>query len=328
MTTTLWPFGAGFIVCAIIVPYLIQWQRNRQMGQQIYEDGPKSHAVKQGTPTMGGLAFIVAAAVGLIFATSPTDLKLLVLAGGAGLIGAADDLIILSRRRALGLKARWKFVLLGVVAVAYLAWLQSGSAPLGYGESWFGTGGPSIVLPPWLWWLLSLCAIVGAANAVNLTDGVDGLATGTAIAPLLVLGLAALSSVSIGVLGACVAFLWFNRHPAKIFMGDAGSLLLGALLAGAAIQRGMLLLLPVVGVVYVVEALSVIAQVVSFKLTGKRIFKMSPIHHHFELSGWSEGRITATFVAISVIASIAIFVATLTVADPGVTHASGLTPSP
>ena len=328
MMTQIWPFAAGFIACSIVVPLLIGWQRGRNIGQQIYEDGPKSHASKQGTPTMGGIAFIVAAALGLIFARSPHDAQLAVLAGGAGIIGAADDLIILVRRRALGLRARWKFALLGALAVGYLAWLQSGGAPLGYLEWGFGSDGPSMVLPSWLWWPLSLLAIVGAANAVNLTDGVDGLATGTVIAPLLLLGFAALSSVSIAVLGACVAFLWFNRHPAKIFMGDAGSLLLGALLAGAAIQRGMLLLLPLVGVVYVIEALSVIAQVVSFKLTGKRIFKMSPLHHHFELSGWSEAWITAAFVSVSVIATIGVFAITLTVADPGFAPASGLTPSP
>jgi phospho-N-acetylmuramoyl-pentapeptide-transferase len=122
---------------------------------------------------------------------------------------------------------------------------------------------------------------------------------------MLVLALTSLSSVSFAVLGACTAFLWFNRHPAKIFMGDAGSLLIGALLAGAAIQGRWLLLLPLAGVVFVIEALSVIAQVLSFKLTGKRIFKMSPLHHHFELSGWSEGRIMAAFVTVSVVATIA-----------------------
>lgn len=324
MMTQIWPFAAGFIACAIVVPALIGWQRSRNIGQQIYEDGPKGHASKQGTPTMGGLAFIVAAALGLIFARSPLDIGLLGLAGGAGVIGAADDLIILVRRRALGLRARWKFLLLALLALAYLGWLQSGSAPLGYDERWLAP----VALPSWLWWTLSLLAIVGAANAVNLTDGVDGLATGTALAPLLFLGFAALSSVTIGVLGACAAFLYFNRHPAKIFMGDAGSLLLGALLAGAAIQSRLLLVLPIVGLVYVVEALSVIAQVASFRLTGRRIFKMSPLHHHFELSGWSEGAIAASFVAVSVIVTIGAFVATAAVYDPTLTPIPGLTPSP
>jgi len=331
VTTQLWPFAVGFVACTIVVPYLIAWQRARKIGQRVYEDGPRSHAAKEGTPTMGGIAFIAAAALGLIFARSPFDLRLLVLAGGASLVGAADDLIILTYRRALGLRARWKFALLALLAIGYLASLQSGSAPLGYEERWLGWPAWSVVLPAWLWWGLSLVAIVGAANAVNVTDGVDGLATGTALAPLLLLGFAALSSVSIAVLGACAAFLWFNKHPAKIFMGDAGSLLLGALLAGAAIQSEMLLVLPLVGLVYVVEALSVIAQVVSFKLTGKRIFKMSPLHHHFELSGWSEGRITATFVAVSVVVTIAVFIAmvsAMSVFDPASSSLPGLMRSP
>lgn len=303
MMTTMWPFATGFAVCAIVVPLLIGWQKKRALGQQVYEDGPKTHAAKQGTPTLGGVAFIAAAAAGLIFSRSAADIQLFVLAGGAGIIGAIDDCIIVFNRRALGLRARTKLALLAALAVVFLAWIQTGTRPLGFSERWFGE---TVELAPWLWWLLSLCAIVGAANAVNLTDGLDGLATGTAIAPLFVFSLAALSSVSVAVLGACVAFLWFNRHPAQIFMGDAGSLLLGALLAGDAIASGWLLLLPLFGVVFVAEALSVIAQVVSFKLTGKRIFKMSPLHHHFELSGWSEGRVTSTFVLASIAAVVAV----------------------
>jgi len=301
MISIVWPFAVGFVVCAIVVPLLIDWQRKRRIGQQVYEDGPKANAAKQGTPTMGGLAFILAALCGLIFSRSPTDLQIVLLAGGAGLIGAADDLIILLHRRALGLRARWKFALLAALAVWYLSLLQSGDA-LGYQETWFGA---TVVLPAWLWWFLSLGAIVGAANAVNLTDGLDGLATGAVIPPLFFFSLGALSSVTVTVLGACAAFLWYNRHPAKIFMGDAGSLLLGALLAGAAIQSHLLLLLPLLGFVFVVEALSVILQVASFKLTGKRIFKMSPLHHHFELSGWTESRVTATFVAASLVITCA-----------------------
>jgi phospho-N-acetylmuramoyl-pentapeptide-transferase len=313
MMSTVWPFAAGFVVCTLAVVLMINWQRSKHIGQQVYEDGPKAHAAKQGTPTMGGVAFLLAAIVGLIFAHNAADVRLLLLAGGAGVIGAVDDLIILFNRRALGLRARWKFALLSLLAVAYLSMLQSGSDPLGYRERWFGS---DVGLPPWLWWFLSLGAIVGAANAVNLTDGVDGLAAGTVIPPLLILSLASLSGVSIAVLGACVAFLWFNWHPAKIFMGDAGSLLLGALLAGDAIQSGWLLVLPFFGLVFVIEALSVIAQVASFKLTGTRIFKMSPLHHHFELSGWSERRVTSTFVAVSVIATCAaVFVVLLNSAD-------------
>ncbi len=308
MMSTIWPFAAGFAIATIVVPLLISWQQRRRLGQQIYEDGPKAHAVKQGTPTMGGVAFIVAAAAGALFSHNGVDARLLVLAAGAGAIGLADDALILIRRRALGLKARWKMALLAFVGALFLWMLQTGPAPLGYAESWFGQ---LVVLPPPVWWTLAMLAILGAANAVNLTDGVDGLATGTVIAPLTLFALASLSSLAVAVLGACVAFFYFNRYPAKIFMGDAGSLLLGALLAGCAIVSGRLFYLPFVGIVFVIEALSVIAQVASFKLTGKRVLKMSPLHHHFELSGWSERRITWTFTVVSIVATLVFGAASL-----------------
>ena len=301
MMPTLWPFFAGFISAALVVPLLIAWQRKRALGQQIYEDGPKAHAAKQGTPTMGGLSFLVAALIGYAFAPAAPDGRLLALALAAGAIGAADDVLILLKQRALGLKARWKFALLAVVAIAYLLSLPRGAGAMG--EQWFGG---IVSLPPWLWWFLAVCAVVGSANAVNLTDGIDGLAAGSVLAPLCILSLAALSSVSMAVLGACVAFLWYNRHPARIFMGDAWSLLLGALIAGLAIQAGWLLFLPLIGIVFVVEALSVMLQVASFKLTGKRIFKMSPLHHHFELSGWPEQRVAGVFAAASALATFAV----------------------
>ena len=308
MGPTIWPFIAGFAAAAIAVPLLIVWQRRARLGQQIYEDGPKAHAAKQGTPTMGGVAFLAAAVLAVAIFRDAHDERLLVLVAGAGIIGALDDLLILVNRRALGLKARWKFGLLAAIALAYLALFPNAGGPQLAAQAWFGG---IVMLPSWLWWLLAVCAVVGSANAVNLTDGLDGLAAGTAIAPLFVLSLAAFSPLSIAVLGACVAFLWFNKHPAQVFMGDAGSLLLGAVLAGDAIQSGWLLLLPLLGLVYVAEALSVMLQVASFKMTRRRIFKMSPLHHHFELSGWSERRVTSTFVFASVLATATTVVAYL-----------------
>jgi phospho-N-acetylmuramoyl-pentapeptide-transferase len=307
MMPTLLPFAVGLVIAAILLPLLIRWQRARSLGQQIYEDGPKTHAAKQGTPTLGGLVFIFAALPALLFTTnSVNDAWLLALVAGAAVIGAVDDTLIIVRRRARGLIARWKLLLLGVLAVAYLWIAPHEGATLPLRQHWF-TG--SVELAPWLWWLLSIAAIVGATNAVNLTDGLDGLAAGSAIAPLIVLTLAALSSVSAAVLGASVAFLWFNRPPARIFMGDTGSLALGALLAGDAIQSGWLLLLPFVGIVFAVEAASVIIQVLSYRLTHRRVFRMSPLHHHFELSGWSERRVTSCFIAASAIATCATVIA-------------------
>ena len=152
-------------------------------------------------------------------------------------------------------------------------------------------------------------AVVGTANAVNLTDGIDGLAASTMLAPLALLTYFSGSGVAAAVLGALIIFLVYNRKPAKIFMGDTGSLALGALLAALAIYQHLLLILPFLGVVFVAEALSVIAQVISFKLTGKRILKMSPLHHHFELSGWTEQRITRTFALVSLLATLSVLAA-------------------
>ena len=299
-------FGLGAIAAAIVIPLLIAWQRRRQLGQEIYADGPTTHAVKQGTPTMGGLAFvaalIVCSLVPLPRSYFDADIPLLLLVLAAALIGFADDYLKLIRRRPLGLRARAKFGLLVVVAIAYVAWEAH---DMHFMSLWF-TG--FVPLPGWLWGLLALGAIVGAANAVNLTDGLDGLAAGSAIPPLLFFGLISAgraAELSVGVVGACVGFLFYNRHPARIFMGDTGSLALGALLGGLAVENNMLLLLPIIGIVFVVEALSVMLQVLSFQTTGKRIFKMSPLHHHFELSGWREQRVTAAFVVTSSIASIA-----------------------
>jgi phospho-N-acetylmuramoyl-pentapeptide-transferase len=303
---------AGIIVCALVTPWIIARQRRGSYGQHVYEDGPKSHAAKQGTPTLGGIAFIVAALVGLAlggFQAQALPLFFLVLAAGA--VGFVDDLLILRARRALGLRARAKFALVALIAIAYVAIVhaQGLAAPE---QAWFGT---AIALPLWLWYGLAVLAIVGAANAVNLSDGLDGLAAGAFVPAFVAVALTArylhlpgAASVGDAVLGAALAFLWFNRHPARIFMGDTGSLALGALLAGAAIQAQALLLLPFFGFVFVVEALSVMAQVVSFKTTGKRIFKMSPLHHHFEESGWRETAVTSTFVAVATIAAAATWV--------------------
>jgi phospho-N-acetylmuramoyl-pentapeptide-transferase len=309
-------FVVGAVVAVPVILWLIAWQRRRALGQQIYEDGPSSHAVKQGTPTMGGLAFVAAAIVGLFWVVFPrfAEAPLLLLVLAAAAIGFADDYLKLVHQRALGLRARIKFTLLLVVACAFVAWEWmtdvSGHhvGDILRGQIWFGEW---LTLPAWLWAILAVAAIVGAANAVNLTDGLDGLAAGACLPPLLLLFVVGNSAIGLSVAGACAAFLFFNRHPARIFMGDTGSLALGALLGGLAVTSHALLLLPLAGVVFVAEALSVILQVASFKLTGKRILKMSPLHHHFEMSGWTETRVTTTFIAASLFASIAVYVGLL-----------------
>lgn len=310
---------AGLLAAAVIIPWLIAAQRREQVGQQVYEDAPRSHAVKQGTPTMGGIVFLVAALIGDAMVGFRASAPLLMLVLAAGAIGLLDDLVIVQSRRPLGLRARDKFALVAIVAIVYVAWVwQSGLA--GPTQTWFGR---ALFLPLWLWFALAVLAIVGAANAVNLTDGLDGLAAGATV-PALVglqltaryLGLPGGSTIADSVLGSLVGFFWFNRHPARIFMGDTGSLALGALLGGVAIESHALLLLPLFGLIFVLEALSVIAQVASFKSTGRRIFKMSPLHHHFELSGWSETAVTSAFIAVATVAASVTWVAWWTTSRP------------
>jgi phospho-N-acetylmuramoyl-pentapeptide-transferase len=244
---------------------------------------------------MGGLLFVAAPAVALVFAPSPVTLSLSVLVGGMAAIGFIDDLAAIRQERNRGLRARTKFGLTALVGSAFLlllAGLSPREMPL--------LGVPASLA--WVWFPLSLTAVVGTTHAVNLTDGLDGLAGGTILPPLAVLtALAAragdidTATFEIATAGTVLGFLLYNRHPAKVFMGDTGSLALGAALAGGAIVTGAQLLLPLIGGVFAAETLSVILQVASFKLTKRRIFRMSPLHHHFELGGWPETKVTTRF---------------------------------
>jgi len=279
--------------------------------QNAYEDAPQTHRVKTGTPTMGGLIFVVAFLAVLVAGRVALLPELVALVVCCAVIGVIDDIITVRGGSKRGLRARTKFLATALVAVIFLRAIDSGSA-LFPADTLFHTGTFWLIAPHWLWLLLGILAITGTIHAVNLTDGLDGLATGTVIPPLFVFGLisaqsnvpAAAIAAAAGV-GACAGFLIFNRHPAKLFMGDTGSLALGALLAGVAILCGEMLLLVVVGGVFVAEALSVIVQVSYFKVTrGKRILRMSPLHHHFELGGWPETKVTARFWLASFICSL------------------------
>ena len=306
----------GALVAIVGLPIVMRIQRAANLGQQVYEDGPKAHAAKQGTPTMGGIVFLVAALTGLTFARAAwlNEIQSFVLAAAvvaAGLVGFLDDYITLKKRRSLGLRARWKMLLLLVIGlfVVYFAIETSSMGVLhiqtATAQWWFER---SVHLSPTAFWILAVLAVVGCSNAVNLTDGVDGLAAATVLPPLITLTIMSGEGIGAGVAGALAVFLVLNRFPARIFMGDTGSLALGVLLAALAIETHLLLFLPLLGIVFVVEALSVIIQVVSFKLTGRRVFKMTPLHHHFELSGWSERVVTRVFAAASILASAIFFV--------------------
>ena len=293
------------VVSALIVllsgPFVIPALRRLKFGQSIRGEGPASHQAKSGTPTMGGVMLIAAITVGTlcVVGTEASVLMALFVTLGHGAIGFVDDYIKVVKKRNLGLRAKEK--LLGQIIMAVCV--------IFIGTRWLG-----ITTELWvpflgrvadfgiLYYIIVFLVLVGTTNAVNLTDGLDGLATGTvAVAALcyavvcVLSGKAALASFCISVAAACIAFLRFNAHPAKVFMGDTGSLALGGALAAAAILTETELLLAVIGGVFVVEAMSVIIQVISFQTTGKRVFRMSPIHHHFELGGWPETKVVKTF---------------------------------
>jgi len=309
-TLLLWAlFGFAIAVPAGLVLLLLTGRLG--LRQHAYEDAPQTHRVKTGTPTMGGLVFVAALLGALVAGRVALLPELVALVVCCALIGFVDDMITVRGGSKRGLRARTKFLATALVAVIFLRAIDAGVAPFPT-DTLFHAGTFALIAPHWLWLLLGILAVTGTIHAVNLTDGLDGLATGSVIPPLIVFGLVAAQSnvpaaaiaAAAGV-GACVAFLIFNRHPAKLFMGDTGSLALGALLGGVAILSGEMLLLVVVGGVFVAEALSVIVQVSYFKATrGKRILRMSPLHHHFELGGWPETKVTARFWLASFICSL------------------------
>ncbi len=309
-TLGLWVL-AGFLVAALTTAALLAILGRLEVRQRAYEDAPETHQTKTGTPTMGGIVFVVVLLVALASVRLPLLPELVLLVALCAGIGAVDDMLAIRNGANRGLRARTKFLATALAAAFFLR-VAAASPSLFPPDVLFHAGSFALVAPHWLWLLLGILAITATTHAVNLTDGLDGLAAGTMIPPLVVLALVATSASVPGVavaaaagIGACAGFLLFNLHPARIFMGDTGSLALGALLAGSAILTGEMLLLVVIGAVFVAEALSVILQVGYFKATGgRRILRMSPLHHHFELSGWPETKVTSRFWLASVLASL------------------------
>lgn len=300
----------AFLVAVLISPILIPLLRRLKFGQSIREEGPKSHYKKAGTPTMGGLIILIAALVAASMMTiSLTDFSyemilLIFVTLGFGMIGFLDDFIIIVLKRNLGLTSRQKMILQLVIAACFTYGLIVINHPTTVhipGTSYtFDLG--------FLYFVLVMFMLVGTSNAVNLTDGLDGLLAGTAAIAfgafaVLSWGLShfQIALFSTALVGALLGFLVFNAHPAKVFMGDTGSLALGGALAGVAVLTELEILLVIIGGVFVIETLSVIIQVISFKTTGKRVFKMSPLHHHYELSGWSEWRVVVTFWTVGLL---------------------------
>jgi phospho-N-acetylmuramoyl-pentapeptide-transferase len=307
-------FAASLALTLALGPQLIAFLRRAALRQHAYEDAPKTHATKSGTPTMGGLLFLVSLVFALLWHPDVATAALALLGIGCGLIGLADDLISIRSGRNRGLRARTKFLLTGVVAAVFLAFVThagGAQAPVAFAGGLFSSETSFFIVHRWVWYALAFCAILATTHAVNLTDGLDGLAGGTILPPLLLvawlawrLGTYGVSFTDLALAGSVVGFLFFNRHPARVFMGDTGALALGGVLAGSAILAGSVLLLPLIGGVFAAEALSVIVQVAYFKTTKKRIFRMSPLHHHFELGGWPETKVTRRFWTASALLSL------------------------
>lgn len=324
--------AAGAMITALLLtlllyPRFIEWLRSRKLGQEIREDGPQTHLAKQGTPTMGGLLIILAITVSALLWGNLDNVQVwmtLGIAGGFLLVGFADDWNKITRKSSAGLSGRMR------LAIEF-AWT---AVVLWWGIYYMGTHTTVLpvpffkdaeLLPDLGHFYLPFAAfvIVGTANAVNLTDGLDGLAIGPVMTSAMTFGLLAylvgspayagqlalhpvgqaaeLVVITVCITGAGMGFLWYNTHPATIFMGDTGSLPLGGLIGTLAVLTHHELLLVLIGGVFVMEALSVIIQVASFKLTGNRVFRMAPIHHHFEELGWAESKVIVRFWIISIL---------------------------
>lgn len=307
MKQTIYATIISLIIVIIIGPLIIPILRKLKFGQSIREEGPESHLEKTGTPTMGGIMILISVfIVSIIFAYDSENLMIAMLVSLAfGVIGFIDDFIIIVVKRNLGLRAYQK--LIGQLIIAGMISLYAANHP---------SIGTSLLIPftplyfdLGVWYIpVTMFIVVGVANSVNLTDGLDGLAAGVtfivavffAVASLR-LGYTGLSIFSGAIAGACLGFLRFNFYPAKVFMGDTGSLALGGAVAALAVLTKMQLFLPIIGGIYMVETLSVMMQVASFQLTGKRIFKMSPLHHHFELGGTHETKVVIGFWMVTLI---------------------------
>ncbi|MBD3323376.1 phospho-N-acetylmuramoyl-pentapeptide-transferase [candidate division KSB3 bacterium] len=317
------------IISLALGPWLIGRLRRYKIGQNIRQEGPQTHFQKAGTPTMGGMLILVAVFISTLLWADLTNehiwIVLLAMAG-FGLIGFVDDYIKLVKKRSLGLRVHYKLtgqILISLLVGLYIFFNADGAFRTTVSIPFFKTLYPNLQL---FYIPFVMLVITGTSNAVNLTDGLDGLAIGpTIIASFAYAGLAYVTGNSVladylniayvrgagelticcgAILGAGLGFLWFNTFPAQVFMGDTGSLALGGALATIAILTKHEILLVVICGLFVIEALSVIMQVLSYKLTGRRIFKMAPIHHHFELKGWEEPKIIVRFWIISILLAL------------------------
>ncbi len=320
----------ALLISLLVAPALIRLLQRRQIGQVIREEGPQSHFSKAGTPTMGGLLILSAMLVStLLWANLSTFTVWIVLLStlAFGAVGFLDDYLKLARQHNTGFLAKYKFgveiVIALIIVSVWCVWAQPESVATRLSVPFFKSVAPDLGL----WYILiGTFVIVGTSNAVNLTDGLDGLAVGPVIIAtfvyagivyvaghavfsnylniLYVRGAGEVAVFCGALLGACLGFLWFNAYPAQVFMGDVGSLALGGALGTVAVAAKHELLLLLIGGLFVIETLSVIIQVASFKLTGKRVFRMAPLHHHFEEKGWQEPKVIVRFWIIAIVLAL------------------------
>lgn len=301
------PALVAFFVTLLLGPAVINFLHRLKFGQFIREEGPKSHQKKSGTPTMGGVLFLVGILVGAVFyiPSCPKVLPILLVTFGFGLIGFLDDYIKVVMKRNLGLTPAQKMLGQIVITALFAFYMVKGSG-LGTAMLIPFSGGRSIDFG-WLYVPILFVVVLGTVNGANFTDGLDGLASSvTAVIAVFLLAIAVTTKAGIhpaisAVLGALLGFLCFNTNPAKVFMGDTGSLALGGFVVSTAYLLGIPFFIPIVAFIYFIEVLSVIIQVGYYKRTKKRIFKMAPIHHHFELSGWPETKVVSIFTVVTAV---------------------------
>ncbi|MCF8018448.1 MAG: phospho-N-acetylmuramoyl-pentapeptide-transferase [Vallitaleaceae bacterium] len=302
------------LLTAVLVPICLPYLRKLKFGQFVRDDGPQSHLIKTGTPTMGGLIFMLVILLigGIMAMRTPVILPVLLVSVGFAVIGFIDDYIKVVKKRSLGLKAYQKLFAQLIITGGFLAFLYGNAVDVTTLIVPFVRGGDLDL--GWLYIPFIIVFMLGTVNGVNLTDGIDGLATSVTIAVLtfflvidLVVG-SQLASVLGVAIGALLGFLIYNSHPAALFMGDTGSLALGGLVAATAIYMKLPIIILFIGVIYLIEVISVMLQVAYYKKTKKRLFKMAPIHHHFELMGWKETKIVYVFTIITIIMCLISFI--------------------
>ncbi len=312
-------FAIAFVVSLIIIPVL----RRKKIGQHEREDGPKSHLSKQGTPTMGGIIMIITLIImgGILFYSYSKSsaeserkvaynlLPILIATVGFGLVGFVDDFKKLVLNNTEGLKPKYKMIGLLIISVIFSVYLTK---VMNFGtDILIPFAKTYVTLPIWAFIPFSIIVMLATTNAINLTDGIDGLSTSVTTIILtcltvigFIFGVKEIIIFGSSLIGICLAFLLFNLHPAKVFMGDTGSLLLGGAVSIMAIYLKIPILLIIIAIIPVLETLSDIIQVAHYKRTGRRVFKMAPLHHHFELSGWNENTIVSVFSIVTLIACL------------------------